>query len=524
MRSDQSASLEADRPAFSVSQSFAEDCMHLVSAATLMLIAISCFVISTTLGVAAVFIATATVASVRPTSLPTVIVTSFLYQNTVISAFGPLVGSGDAFDALRGANFVVLVAATAVCIFAALVDPRRIPYETRKWLLASVLVLGVITVYLGLGAARGAPRDALVYFRNTVTPVACFIIGLTVASLYKMEMRRAIVALGGGALVFGYCELFFAMDFLSLFNGDEYIQRRIVRQIETGYWERILKDSGFVLRGLEDVMMTPLFNIPGYSDVLPQVFRLSGPNFHPISFAYALAIISIWLIFRNRFGFLIAAAPLLVIIGSKGAMIAVLMALALKFAVGVMPPRTAILGFIAGSLGYITIAVIYGRSVNDYHVLGLLAGLRDFFRNPIGQGLGFGGNLSSSIEGNLDWSRSQLEGIADLPVESAVGVMLYQMGIAALLFFAFLTAIARKCAGLYLRRRNPDALCGFMLVTIISVNAVLQEEAFFSPLALGFALMLVGITMGRTFLIACQERRNSPPERSSTGGSPQLLR
>ena len=119
--------------------------------------------------------------------------------------------------------------------------------------------------------------------------------------LCELWCCRAIVALGIGALLFGYCELFYGMDFLSIFNGDEYIQRRIARQIEVGYWERVLADTGFVLRGLEDVMRTPLFNIPGYSNVLPHVFRLSGPNFHPISFAYALAIISIWLSFKGIF-------------------------------------------------------------------------------------------------------------------------------------------------------------------------------------------------------------------------------
>lgn len=499
MHRSESAPVAANRPAFFISQSLADDGLHLASALTLMLIAISCFVISTTAGIIATLVATIALAIMLPTSLPTVIVTSFLYQNTFIAAFGPLLTTDEAFDALRGANFVILVAATAVCMLAAMVNPERLPFETRKWLLVSFAVIIIVMLYLGLGAGRGMARDAIVYFRNSVTPIACFSIGLVVASTYTKETRRAIVALGIGALLFGYCELFYGMDFLSIFNGDDYILRRIARQIEVGYWERVLADTGFVLRGLEDVMRTPLFNIPGYSNVLPYVFRLSGPNFHPISFAYALAIISIWLSFKGRFVFMIAAAPLLVIIGSKGAMVAVIMALGLKIAVAIMPARTAIFSFLVVSVSYIVIAFLYGRSVNDYHVLGLLAGLRDFLSNPIGQGLGFGGNLSSTIEGNLDWSRSQQEGVAGIPVESAVGVMLYQMGIAAFVYFGFLVAIAGKCARLYLSQRYADALCGFLLVTIIAINGVLQEEAFFSPLALGFALLLVGLCLGNSF-------------------------
>lgn len=499
MNSSNSANIQTDQRPFFISKEKAEDSLHLLSAIGLMLIAISCFVISTPVGALATFIATLALAIVHPTSLPTVVVTSFLYQNTFIAAFWPLLDSGDAFDALRGANFVILVVSTAACTLAAMVDPRRLPLQARQLLLFGLLVIGIVTLYMALGAVRGVPRDAIVYFRNTVTPIACFVIGLVIASLYSKETRRAIVVLGLGAIFFGYCELFFAMDFLSIFNGDEYIQRRILQQIESGRWERILEETGFVLRGLEDVMMTPLFNITGLADVMPHVFRLSGPNFHPISFAYALAIISIWLFFKNRFGFLLAAAPLLIIIGSKGAIIAVLMGLALKLAIVIMPARTAIFGFLAGATIYILLAIVYGRSVNDYHVLGLLAGLRDFVGNPIGQGLGFGGNLSTSIEGNLDWSRSQQQGIADIPVESAVGVMLYQMGVAALVYFGFLAAIAHKCARLYIRQGNADALCGFLLIVIIATNGMLQEEAFFSPLALGFAMLLVGLCLGRSF-------------------------
>jgi hypothetical protein len=505
---------------FLVPKKIADDGLHLICAVTLMLIAISCFVISIPTGVVATLVATIIFAIVCPTSLPAIIVTSFLYQNTFIAVFWPLLDSNNSFDELRGANFVILTTATSVCILAWLVGPKRLPLKTRKWLFVSLLLIGIIVLYLGLGAARGEARDAIIYFRNTVTPIACFSIGLVIASYYSKETRRAIIVLGIGALIFGYCELFFGIDFLSVFNGDEYIKAGIIKQIKSGYWERVLQETGFVLINLEDVLMTSLFNISGLENVLPKVLRLGGPNFHPISFAYAIAIISIWLTFNNRFAFLIAATPILVIVGSKGAIIAVIMALAVKLAIIIFPVRIAILGFLTGSVCYIVFAVIYGISVNDFHVLGLLAGLRDFANNPAGQGLGFGGNLSSTVEGVLDWSRAQDQGIADIPVESAVGVMLYQMGIMAFVFFGFLAAIAHKCVNLYFKQKNHDALCGFVLVVIISTNGILQEEAFFSPLALGFALLLVGICFGRSFsgadnLETAPYRKNAPIEPGS---------
>ena len=80
---------------------------------------------------------------------------------------------------------------------------------------------------------------------------------------------------------------------------------------------------------------------------------------------------------------------------------------------------------------------------------------------------------------------AQGEGAAAVPVESAVGVMLYQMGIGSAVFFGFLAAIAIVAGRCLLQTGRPDFLFAFVAVVTISANAVLQEEAFFSPLALG---------------------------------------
>ena len=128
-------------------------------------------------------------------------------------------------------------------------------------------------------------------------------------------------------------------------------------------------------------------------------------------------------------------------------------------------------------------------------VLGLIAGVRDFLGNPLGQGLGIGGNLSST-SANLDWDRAQGEGAAAVPVESAVGVMLYQMGIGSFVFFGFLAALSISAGRRLIETGRPDFLFAFVAVVTISANAVLQEEAFFSPLALGLALLLSGVSFG----------------------------
>ena len=476
--------------------SASEAAIHIGLAFVLLGIAVASFLVSTVFGVAVSFVLTLGLALTMPSAMPLVIVCSFMFQNMVIASFTPLVASDEAFDTLRGINFVILMTTYGAFLLATFQQRLRHISQLRPWLLVGLALIGVIGFYFALGALSGNPRDALVYFRNTITPLACFHIAFVAASLYRIDLERSLLWLGIGAILYGYCELTFTMDFLSLFSGDEYIKRQLVRQVETGVWEKALKETGFVLRNLQDTMMTTFFNTPLFGDLFPKVFRIGGPNFHPIAYAYALTILSIWLLFNGRWVLPLLAMPLLLVIGSKGAMAMLLFALVTKFAVRVIPPAAATVLFLLLTAAWIGAALVVGTAGADYHVLGFYAGISGFLRGPLGQGLGIGGNLSSATDLQLDWGLSQASGIATVPVESAVGVMLYQMGIGGFAFFAFLAALAITCRRLYLQTGNQGFLFGFVTVSSISANAVLQEEAFYSPLALGLCLLLVGLVLG----------------------------
>lgn len=468
---------------------------QIVAAIAVTVLSVSCFAVSIVFGVAATFFLTLAVATALPATVPLVVACTFLYQNVVVAWFTPYISDNNAFDALRGANFIVAMTAYGAFFLASLGERARAVPELRRWLLWAIAVAGVVTVYFMLGAARGNAKDAVLYFRNTIIPLACFHIAIVAASLYRVELRKSLLWLGSGIIVYGYCELFFTFDFLSLFNGDEYVYRSIRRQIEGGYWEQVLKETGFVLRSLEDVMMSSFFNTPFFGDLFPKVFRIGGPNFHTISYAYALGIIAVWLLFKGRWVLPLAALPLLLVIGSKGAMFMVVTALLVQFFRRKLGARLAMLGVVSLSVTWIGAAIAYGWTHGDYHVIGFLTGLRDFLENPAGQGLGFGGNLSSTSV-SVDWQHAQAVGATSVPVESAVGVMLYQMGVGSVLFFAFLTAIAGSARRRILKTGSADSWFAFVTVVTISANAVLQEEAFYAPLALGFALLLVGVSFG----------------------------
>lgn len=472
-----------------------EASFHLSVSFLAVVAAVAAFAIWTPFGFAATFLLTALLALSVPAGVPVLIVCAFLFQNLVVAWFTPFVPDDNTFDALRGANFVLLMTAFGLFAVASFQKRVRAFPALRPWLLLSFALCAVIGLYLILGAVRGGPKDAVIYFRNTITPLACFHIAILAASLYRIEMRAAVTWLCAIAVAYGYLEQAFRMDFLSLFHGDLYIQRGLKEQIEAGVWEKALRETGFVLRGLEDTMTTAFFNTAAFGDVLPRMFRNGGPNFHPISYAYALALLSSWLLFRGRWLWPLAALPLLLVIGSKGA--AFLLVVALGSRLFYRPARVgltlAVVVLLAAA--WTAAATVYGARHGDYHVLGLIAGVREFLAKPFGQGLGIGGNLSSTSL-NLDWSVAQDQGAVSVPVESAVGVMLYQMGLGSFVFFGFLVALARHAARRLSKTGNPDFLFAFVTVVTISANAALQEEAFFSPLALGLCLLLVGVAFG----------------------------
>jgi hypothetical protein len=487
-----------------------EAALQVFVALAVTIVSVSCFAVSIIFGVVATFFMTLAVVNVLPWMAPVVVVCTFLYQNVVVAWFTPYIPDNNAFDALRGANFIVVMTAYGAFFLASLGARVRAIAPLRPWLLWAIAVAAVVTLYLMLGVARGNAKDAILYFRNTIIPLACFHIAIVAASLYRIDLHRALLWLGAGIVVYGYCELFFTLDFLSLFNGDLYIQRAIKRQIESGAFEKTLQETGYVVRGLQDVMTTAFFNTPLFADIMPRVFRIGGPNYHPISFAYALGIMALWLLFRGRWLLPLAALPLLLVIGSKGAMFLVLVGLFVQMARRPFGPRLTTLGVVAMAVTWVAAAIAYGSTHGDYHVLGFLAGLRDFLRNPAGQGLGFGGNLSSTSL-NLDWGQAQAMGATSIPVESAIGVMLYQMGVGSAVFFAFLAALAMAARRQILNNGNTDFWFAFVAVVAISANAVLQEEAFYSPLALGFALLLTGVAMGTSLRTSTWNAR--PPAR-----------
>jgi hypothetical protein len=157
--------------------------------------------------------------------------------------------------------------------------------------------------------------------------------------------------------------------------------------------------------------------------------------------------------------------------------------------------RLALAGYAVLLVVYALVGFLTGQRIGDFHVLGLVAGLQEFAANPLGHGIGAGGNLSPLFS-TINWQQAQAAGRTPFPVESSIGVLIYQMGISALVVIGFYASVAIGLLRLAeLTRNSLQAATAFALLTIIA-NALFQEEALFAPLALSPLLALAGMMLG----------------------------
>ena len=103
-----------------------------------------------------------------------------------------------------------------------------------------------IVFYLASAPCTARRRTPIVYFRNTITPLACFHIAIVAASLYRVELRKSLVWLGAAAIVYRLLELIFKLNFSASSTVISISSATSRRQIETGVWEKTMHETGFV--------------------------------------------------------------------------------------------------------------------------------------------------------------------------------------------------------------------------------------------------------------------------------------
>ncbi len=427
--------------------------------------------------------------------IPVVVLTATIFQNVFVSIASVNYADIHDLDPMKSYNFVTTVVMWLVVMAGFLNRWRSFSSFTRRMIFASCALLAVYGVYFLAGLPIN-PRSAVVYLRNIGTPILLFQMFLVVAARHELALPRIVAVLLGLMIGAGYVE-FLAHDlWLDLTNGWHYLALSYADNASSLKTLDEANRSGVVPVNLVDYGRTDLFNSPLFAALHLTVLRLEGPNLHSISFGYALAALLSFAAIHRRWAVALLAAPLLLLTSAKGPLMLAVFTLAFHEAARRRDPRTALKILALALAAFAVFALVVGFRSGDYHVLGLIGGLNGFVKNPIGHSLGEGGNLSFASFNVIDWSKFQREGAADVAVESAVGVMLFQLGVAAFAAFAFYAWIARTALSLFERTRAPALAFAVGAIATTLVNGLFQEEAFFAPLALGLVMGLAGLSLG----------------------------
>jgi hypothetical protein len=297
------------------------------------------------------------------------------------------------------------------------------------------------------------------------------------------------------AICCGSFELIAPETWLTIVHGWTYWDLVFAYEREGGLWVRRALDGAPVVTGVLDLLRTDLFNASWISDRTISIVRLQGPNFHTISFGYGLALLGVFAMALGNWVQVLIVSVLLIFVSAKGPMILFILSVALLLLARPLSGRVIWATLAGFSMIYVLTGLYVGQLTGDYHVLGFWGGVSGFLRWPLGHTLGQGGNLSTNFAG-IDWNRFQFEGTSDIAVESGVGVLLFQMGLAGLLLIGVYFWISRLCWKLYERTRSPVAAASAFAIPIVVINGIFQEEALFSPLALALLMLLTGATIG----------------------------
>jgi hypothetical protein len=408
-----------------------------------------------------------------------------LYQNAVVALFCDGMEPG-AYQVLLGTGFM----ATGLlgCLTAARLlfsRPAATPATRRIGLLACAAI-GVATFYAAYGAMLSSPASAAVYLRAATGMLLMLLVGLDAGRFWGFRSVAIgyLVSLVAG-LCYSMLEVADPVWFYEVTGSISFMNLKYnISQLDWPF---------HTARDLIATRTSVLFNVTG-SVTSAMSFRFGGPNIHPISYAYVLAMAGIAALGLRWYWGVAPVVLILGVMGVKGAMLTLITTLSL-WLFWYWTARVSLL--LVTMLIFVVIysaAVIHiGLQVGDFHVIGLIGGVNGFLRNPMGYGIGVGGNLSDEARAGVDMIDLQHNG-ADFALESAVGVLLYQLGLgvtALFAVFATLLAAARpRHEWNHARPQPTDAI--FIGVAMTIVNGLFQEEAY-TTYALGVAMLLGGV-------------------------------
>jgi hypothetical protein len=427
--------------------------------------------------------------------VPVIVLTANVFSNVFISIASVNYTNFEQIEQLKVYSFIT----TIVCYLTVSVSfiQSHAAYSPfiRRLMVVSVGVIVVIGVYFLLGLAVN-PRSSVIYLRNTALPILMFQTFLIVGVRRHIPVPQILFVLLSLVLGCAYLELLADNVWLYLTNGLQYFTLLSAKRMLNIEEIRTAAAQGAVINHPGDYMRVLLFNTTLTADLGIHIQRINGPNFNPISFAYLLSILLAFLALHGYAGITALATPLLLSTSAKGAMVLFLGALGFSWLARHLRGDAPVKALAIGLFVYAATVFQIGYSGGDFHILGLIGGVNGFLSLPIGHTLGDGGNHSIPDFSQLEWGAFQRSGAANVAVESAFGVMLYQMGVCVAVVIGFYLWIARTGWRFYKGTGLPAFAFATSAIAICLVNGLFQEDAYFVPLSLPVVMGLVGLTLG----------------------------
>lgn len=430
-----------------------------------------------------------------PAYAPSIAIFVLLFQNLFVSLFSSYLSSPSELEFVKGYNFLLCAVMWLGTLALYLLRQRNHSAEVNRIMWWSIAALATVMLYFAIGFLQN-PLAASIYLRNIVLPLFLFQLALLTTATFEVRVTPFLVAVGIALLFCGYLELLFRDFWLEVTNGYAFWHFDELKATHSGVWEAEMRATGNVPVDLKDRFRFSFLNTPLLEDLgLSNILRIFGPNMSPISFGYGVGFFSLFLFSVGRPLLAASALPLLVLCSVKGALIMTIFVWAAWVSTRLLGPVVTLLLGLVALVVYVVVAIQVGLQIGDYHVIGFMGGWNGFLQNPFGRGLGVGGNLSEGFF-SIDWSAAQQAGTVDGAVESATGVLLYQMGMAALVPLGFYFGMALKAWRLYASSGNlTQGLASFGVIVVL-FNGFFQEEALFAPPALGMMLCLTGLVIG----------------------------
>lgn len=421
------------------------------------------------------------VTGMAPLGAFTIGMLTLVWQNAFISLFAPGMADVAYFSIQQGISFFTVACFAGLATVDIWRERASLDAAQKRLMVFVFGVLGILVAYIVLGmiAPAGGLKNAIVYFRNIGGAWLLLLAGYYFGKNNRQVDIKAVIGIVlAAAVIYGWAELLMTEVVYDLLNVADFFSLK---------W--LGRDLSLNTSALITFMTRNFFNLPLSVDVFGLTsIRLSGPNMHTISFAYVLAFAGVWAMAHRRFLWLLAIWPLMFTIGAKGASILLAMAMVAVLMVRVVGSKMAWKALLALLTLYAVVTFLFGQMHNDYHILGLTGGFKGFLGNPVGHGLGVGGNLAQQ---GVEWDDIVNYG-ANMGLESSIGVMLYQIGWLTFVWLAIAVMVVKRMWDNAERQKHASAFAlpaGFMVVL---VNLIFQEEAM-APLAVGLYAIVGGV-------------------------------